>query len=151
MSPSKSSGPARPGPAGVSWRRTAAAAAVLTAAVLTAAAVTAGAGTAAASPRSPVLAFTPAPYSYGQVTAGQAASQTFTLANTGGQATGALTVTLAGPAAFTATGGTCTGTSLAPGGSCTVTVRFAPVSTATATAALTAAGRGTTPSPPPPR
>ena len=40
------------------------------------------AGAAAAKPRPPVLAFSPAPYNYGQVAAGGAASQTFTLANT---------------------------------------------------------------------
>jgi hypothetical protein len=87
----------------------------------------------------PLLEFTPSPYDYGQVTIGQGATQTFTLANSGGQATGALTVTLAGPAAFTASGDTCTGASLSPGGSCTVTVRFAPTSTATVSATLTAA------------
>src|SRR6478736_1282636 len=65
--------------------------------------------------------------------------QTFTLANTGGQATGALTDTLTGAAAFTVTGDTCTGISLAAGGTCTVTVRFAPASIATDTATLTAA------------
>jgi virginiamycin B lyase len=70
---------------------------------------------------------------------GQRAIQTFTLANSGGQATGALTVTLAGAAAFTASGDTCTGASLAPGGSCTVTVRFAPASVAPVSATLTAA------------
>jgi hypothetical protein len=45
------------------------------------------AGAAAAKPQPPALAFSPAPYNYGQVAAGGAASQTFTLANTGGQAT----------------------------------------------------------------
>ena len=65
------------------------------------------AGVAAAQPRPPVLAFTPSPFDYGQVAAGQAASRTFTLANTGGQATGRLRVTLAGSAAFTITGDSC--------------------------------------------
>jgi len=87
----------------------------------------------------PLLEFTPSPYDYGQVTIGQGATQTFTLANSGGQATGALTVTLAGPAAFTASADTCTGASLAPGGSCTVTVRLAPASTTTVSATLTGA------------
>ena len=68
------------------------------------------AGAAAAKPGPPALAFSPAPYNYGQVAAGGAASQTFTLANTGGQATGRLAVTLTGAAAFTITGGTCAGT-----------------------------------------
>ena len=97
------------------------------------------AGAAAAKPRPPVLAFSPAPYNYGQVAAGQAASQTFTLANTGGQATGRLRVTLTGAAAFTLTGETCH--SLGPGKRCTVTVRFAPAGSGTVTATLTAAGQ----------
>ena len=88
--------------------------------------------------RDAVLAFSPAPYNYGQVAAGQAASQTFTLANTGGQATGRLRVTLTGAAAFTLTGETCH--SLGPGKRCTVTVRFAPAGAGTVTATLTAAG-----------
>jgi hypothetical protein len=63
----------------------------------------------------------------------------FTLANIGGQATGALTGTLTGAAAFTVIGDTCTGISLTAGGTCTVTVRFAPAGLATDTATLTAA------------
>ena len=97
------------------------------------------AGTAAAKPRPPVLTFSPAPYNYGQVAAGGAASQTFTLANAGGQGTGRLRVTLAGAAAFTITGDTCH--SLAPGKRCTVTVRFTPVTSGIVTATLTAAGK----------
>ena len=98
------------------------------------------AGTAAAKPRPPVLAFTPSPYNYGQVAAGRgAASQTFTLANSGGQATGKLRVTLAGAAVFTITGDSCK--NLAPGKKCTVTVRFAPAHGGTVTATLTAAGK----------
>jgi hypothetical protein len=94
----------------------------------------------AVTPPPAALAFTPSPFDYGQVGTGQTASpQTFTLANTGGQATGTLTATLTGSAAFTVTGDTCTGISLAAGGTCTVTVRFAPASIATDTATLTAA------------
>ena len=96
---------------------------------------------AAATPRPPALAFTPSPFDYGQVAAGQAASRTFTLANTGGQATGRLRVTLAGSAAFTITGDTCH--SLAPGKTCSVTVRFTPAGSGTVTATLTAAGKKT--------
>jgi hypothetical protein len=103
-------------------------------------AVLAGAGTAAASPRAASLAFSPAPYNYGQVPAGKTASRTFTLANTGGAATGKLRVQLTGPAAFTITGDTCRHT-LKPGKTCTVTVRFAPTSTASLTATLSAAGK----------
>jgi hypothetical protein len=98
------------------------------------------AGAAAAKPRPPVLAFTPSPYSYGQVAAGRgAASQTFTLANSGGQATGRLRVRVDGAAVFTITGDTCK--TLRPGKKCTVTVRFAPASAGTVTATLTAAGK----------
>ena len=98
------------------------------------------AGAAAAKPRPPVLAFSPAPYNYGQVAAGGAASQTFTLANTGGRATGKLAVTLTGAAAFTITGDTCH--RLAPGKRCTITVRFAPTGAGTVTASLSAASKG---------
>jgi len=97
------------------------------------------AGVAAATPRPPALAFTPSPFDYGQVAAGQAASRTFTLANTGGQATGRLQVRLAGSAAFAITGDTCH--SLAPGKTCSVTVRFTPAGSGTVTATLTAAGK----------
>jgi len=55
------------------------------------------AGVAAAKPRPPVLAFSPAPYDYGQVAAGQAASQTFTLANTGGHPTALVRTELESP------------------------------------------------------
>ncbi len=124
------------------WRAGRRAGAALAAAGLALATVAAPAGVASAAtakPRPPVLAFSPAPFDYGQVAAGQAVSQTFTLANTGGRATGKLAVTLAGPAAFTITGGTCH--SLAPGKTCTVTVRFAPAHTGTVTATLTAASK----------
>ena len=97
------------------------------------------AGVAAASAGPPVLAFTPSPDDYGQVTVGQAAAQTVTLANTGGRASRAVTVTLSGSAAFTITADACTATSLGPGKSCTVTVRFAPAGAGTAAATLTAA------------
>jgi centrosomal CEP192-like protein len=118
------------------WRRVTAAGV----GVLTAVAVLAGAGTAAASPRAASLAFTPAPYNYGQVPTGKTASRTFTLANTGGTATGKLRVRLTGPTAFTITGDTCRHT-LKPGKTCTVTVRFAPTSAASLTATLSAAGK----------
>ena len=96
-------------------------------AVLVAGAIVAMVGSAtgaAAGPRPSALVFAPSPYSYGQVAAGQTASQTFTLSNPGRSATGRLTVTLAGAAAFTITGDTCK--SLPPGKRCAVTVRFAP-------------------------
>ena len=111
--------------------------AAVTVAVGPAAAEVATAGPAAAK-TGPVLAFTPSPDDFGVVTVGQTASQTLTLANTGGSPTRALTVALSGPAAFAIAADTCTGTSLGLGKSCTVTVQFAPPSTGTVTAALTA-------------
>jgi hypothetical protein len=87
----------------------------------------------------PALAFTPAPFGFGPVSTSQTASQTFTLTNSGGTATGPLTSAVTGAPAFTITGGTCAGTSLAPGRACTVTVQFAPGSVASFTGTLTAA------------
>jgi len=115
-----------------------AAAAVAAAAVV---AALAGAGPAAAKPKPPALAFTPSSYDYTQVTTGQTASKTFTLTNTGKRASGALRLQLAGAAAFSITGNTCSRKGLRPGKSCTVTVRFAPTSSGTVTATLTAAGK----------
>ena len=93
----------------------------------------------AVAPPPAALAFTPASYDYGQVESGLPVSQTFTLANTGGTGTGALADTLTGPSAFAITGDTCTGASLEPGGTCTITVRFTAASNASLTATLTAA------------
>ena len=97
------------------------------------------AGTAAAKPLPPVLAFSPSPYNYGQVTVRQSASQTFTLTNSGEKATGKLMVTLTGAAAFTITGDTCK--NLAPSKTCTVTVRFTPATSGIVAATLTAASK----------
>ena len=130
--------PGQPSQAVRRWRRLAAAAAV---AALASAAALAGAGPAAAKPKPPVLTFSPSPHDYRQVTIGLTASQRFTLANSGGQATGRLKVTLAGAAAFSVTGDRCSGRSLGPGRSCIVSVGFAPTSLATVTATLTAAGK----------
>lgn len=81
-----------------------------------------------ASSAPPSLAFTPSSWTAGPVAAGTATSQTFTITNTGGKASGALKVTLSGAAAFAATADSCTGRSLGPGKSCSVTVRYAPAS-----------------------
>ena len=131
--------PGQPTQAVRGWRRVAAAAAV--AALAAAVAGLAGAGPATAKPKPPVLAFTPSSHDYGQVTTGQTASQAFTLTNSGGQATGRLKVTLTGAAGFSITGDRCSGRSLGPGKSCTVSVGFAPTSLGTVTATLTAAGK----------
>ena len=88
--------------------------------------------TAASASQGPVTSWTPTTspgtFDYGTLTAGQTASQSFTLTNSGGSATAALTITLSGPAAFTKAADSCTGTSLGPGKSCTVTVSYHPAS-----------------------
>ena len=102
----------------------------------------------------PEIAFDPQSYDYGTIDSGTTASKTYTLTNSGGTATRALTVSLPDPSAFSKTADTCTGTSLGPNKSCSVTVQYAPASagasdsatlaakskrpTATATAALSA-------------
>ena len=93
----------------------------------------------AVTPAAPELSFSPAPYDYGSVPPGQPATQTFTLTNSGHAATGPLTVTLTGPAAFVVTANACPATSLGPGQTCSITVRFTPVAGGAMTATLTAA------------
>ena len=101
-------------------------------------------GVASATQNPPSLAFTPSPYDYGRVAPGGAVAQTFTLTNTGDQASRALTITVPGSTAFTITADTCTGTSLGPGKSCTVTVQFAPASAGAVAATLTATNNKST-------
>ena len=98
----------------------------------------AGVASAAAGPA--VLAFQPAPYDFGQVSVGERPEQTFSLGNTGGRASGALTFRVSGSAAFTIITDTCP-PSLGPGRSCAVSVRFAPTATGTVEATLTAANK----------
>jgi hypothetical protein len=102
-------------------------------------------GSASATPGakrgSPVLAFSPSPLDFGSVRTGQSGSQTFTLTNSGGSASGALAVALSGSSAFAITSDTCSKTSLGPRKSCTVVVRFAPTSFGTVASALTATGK----------
>ena len=89
----------------------------------------------------PALAFTPSSWTAGPIAPETTTMQTFTLTNTGGRASGALTVTVSGPAAFTLTADTCTGTSLGPDKQCSVTVQYAPTSDGeNDTATLTAIG-----------
>jgi len=93
-----------------------------------------------ASSAAPSLSFTPSSWTAGPIDSGTTTTQAFTLTNTGDKASGAITITLPGSAAFTATADTCTGRSLGPGKSCSITVQYAPASnTATDTATLTAA------------
>jgi hypothetical protein len=83
------------------------------------------------APTAPMLSWSPSAnsvYGFAAIGAGQSAVQTFTLTNSDGSATGALTVTLSGPAAFTLTADGCTATSIGPGKNCSVTVTYAPSS-----------------------
>lgn len=78
---------------------------------------------------SPTLTWTPTTtsYDFGTLSAGTTASQTFTLTNTGKSASGAIkAVEVSGSTAFTITSDTCTGTSLGPRTTCSVTVEYAP-------------------------
>ncbi|HUH01367.1 MAG TPA: choice-of-anchor D domain-containing protein, partial [Kofleriaceae bacterium] len=62
----------------------------------------------------------------GNVLVGANDSQVFTVTNGGQQATGTLAISKSGAADFTITGDTCNGQIVAGGGTCAVTVRFAP-------------------------
>jgi hypothetical protein len=79
-------------------------------------------------------------YDYGTIDAGtNPAVETFTLRNSGGSGSSVLTIALSGSSDFTITSDTCTGTSLGPNKTCTVTVQYAPtVAGQTDTATLTA-------------
>lgn len=90
----------------------------------------------------PAIAFSPSSYDYKTIDAGTTASQTFALTNSGGTATRALAVSLPDPSAFSKTVDTCTGTSLGPKKSCSVTVEYAPTSAgASDSAKLTASSK----------
>lgn len=104
------------------------------------------AGVASAGGSPAVLAFQPDGHDYGSVPVGQTSEQQLRLTNAGGRGSSALTVTLSGSPAFTVTADTCTGSSLGPGKTCTVTVRFAPavVGAATATVAVVVRNRAAT-------
>jgi hypothetical protein len=73
-----------------------------------------------------LIAWTPSTGAYGTLEVGQSVSQTFTLQNSGGSATGALAITLTGSSAFTKTGDTCTAVALGPSKTCRVTVSYSP-------------------------
>ena len=93
---------------------------------------------------SPTTSSPPAAYDYGTLSLGATPSVTFTLANSGGSASGALAVALdnmTGTAFSIPAGGDhCSGRSLGPNKSCTVTVQFAPTATGVVTASLKATG-----------
>jgi hypothetical protein len=80
-------------------------------------------------------------FGYGLVAVGHTSSQTFTLSNSGGSASAALTVELSGSPSFAITEDLCTGTSIGPNKSCTVTVEYAPTVSGASSATLTANGK----------
>jgi centrosomal CEP192-like protein len=83
-------------------------------------------------------------FDYGTLNAGQTQSQQFTLTNTDGKPSGALTASLSGSAAFSITSDGCTGLSLGKGKTCLVTVKYAPTSSGQSdTAILSASNRKT--------
>ena len=91
----------------------------------------------------PSLSFAPSSWTAGPIDSGTTTSLTFTLMNSGGRASGAITVTVSGSAAFSIPSGDdgCTGRSLGPNKSCSVTVQYAPISSGESdTATLSADG-----------
>ena len=79
------------------------------------------------------LTINPGSQSFGTQTVGVAVvnnDKTFTITNGGGTASGALTVTAAGsdPGEFSKTADNCSGQMIAAAGTCTLTIRFAPLS-----------------------
>jgi len=90
----------------------------------------------------PAIAFNPSSNDYGTIDANTTASQTFVLRNSGGKATSALQVTLTGSSAFSVTSDGCTGRSLGPRKSCSVTVQYKPTAVGSAdSATLTASSK----------
>jgi hypothetical protein len=87
----------------------------------------------------PALSVAPAGQDFGAVLLGATSPpQTFTLTNAGGAASVLGTVTLAGGGAghFAVGGDTCSGTTLGPGASCTVSATFGPTAVGGQTATL---------------
>lgn len=91
----------------------------------------------------PAVAPSPTSLAFGSQPVGTSGTaQTVTVANIGGAPLTVSGVSIAGPDAdqFTKTGDTCSGGTVAPGASCAVGVRFAPVATGPAVGALVIAG-----------
>jgi len=74
----------------------------------------------------PFTSFSPVLAGFGPVPSGTSASKTFTLKNSGGAATGQLSIALVGSSTFKVTSDQCTGVKLGAGKSCTVTVTYKP-------------------------
>src|SRR5262249_60091471 len=118
---------------------------LLPAALVVAAAVALVAPASGQAGSAPSLAWSPSTsgaYDYGTVKVGDKPVQTFAVKNSGGTASGALTISVSGSSAFSITSDACTGTALGKGKSCAVSVEFAP-STAgqSETATLVASGK----------
>jgi hypothetical protein len=93
------------------------------------------------------LGLSPQMHSFGAVMPGTSASKVFTVTNTGGVSTGALTTTIETSASgqFTIIDNTCSGQTLVAGGTCTLSVSYAPTSPGpkSATLQVTATPGGT--------
>jgi hypothetical protein len=78
----------------------------------------------------PSISFSPNAWDYGTIDPGTTASKTFTLTNSGGSATGALTVGFSAGSspAFSKSADNCSGASIGPGKTCSVTIQYAPSS-----------------------
>jgi hypothetical protein len=90
------------------------------------------------SSNTPNILSTPSSYNFGNVAISNTPSQTFTISNTG---TGNLTIgtiTINGPQSseFSKTGDTCSGQTIASSSTCTVQVKFSPVSVGTKSATM---------------
>ncbi len=91
------------------------------------------------------LTLSPGSQSFGTQTVGIAVTnndKVFTVTNTGGTTSGALLVTAAGsdPGEFTKTADTCSGQTLAAAATCTLTIRFAPLSSGSKSASFDIVG-----------
>lgn len=89
---------------------------------------------------SPSLSWSPASFDFGSVTVGDSGTHSFTLTNSGDGTSGALTSSLTGSNALSIGNDTCTGATLAPGGTCSVTVAYVPTQGGTDSGTLAAGG-----------
>ena len=82
----------------------------------------------------------PSPLAFGGITVNGMSDLPVTFTNGGGATTGALTTARSGDAQFSIQADTCNAATVAPAGTCTVTVRFAPIATGAVTGTLTVTG-----------
>lgn len=95
----------------------------------------------AAPPALGVSPSTDGAYDYGTVAAGSTASETFTVTNAGGSASGVVAIQVTGSDAFAVAADGCTGLSLGPSKSCDVTIEFAPDATGEVSATMSVSAR----------